>query len=189
MSPRCLLSDGYFYTLTRLDNDVVAPLDNIVDEVKFSDGLLEPSCRTKSAVEPCWVVAVASQPLMLMMRMLSVGHLLLIDVDDEGCMLWAQFLNVVATAQPLLSLSISMSMLGSLLHCLHLMTNDEPDGGTAMTTGVLPNQDDEDADGLVAVDEADAAAVSCGDVEVVTPMPPAPAELMIVVVVSIDHLG
>ena len=87
---------------------------------------------TEAVVEPCCIVVVAAQPLILMLMMLSVGHLLLIDVDDEGCILWAQLLDVVAAAQLLLSLllSISTSMLGSSLYCLSLMTNDEPDGGS-----------------------------------------------------------
>ena len=46
-------------------------------------------------------------------------------------------------------------MSGSSLHCLNLMTNDEPDGGLVMTiAGVLPNQEVV-ADGPVVVAEVD----------------------------------
>ena len=65
------------------------------------------------------VAAVVAQPTLMMLRMLSAGHLLLIDVDvDEGCILWAHLLIVVAAAQ--LSLSISTSVFGLLIVLLEL---------------------------------------------------------------------
>ena len=50
-------------------------------------------------------------------------------------------------------------MFGFSLYCLNLMMKDEPDGGLAVATaGVLPNHEDADADGPVAVAKVDVAA-------------------------------